>query len=83
MFRAVTRCFLPLVSQTRECWIGRYTDKIVIKIPVYQSEEYKNPIFTVDKDYITIVCNEIDGSKQRLQSSGDNRINSSSDGTGL
>lgn len=60
MFRAVTRCFIPLVSQTRECWIARYVNRTEIKIPLQGEKILDKPEVIVDKDTITIVFNKVD-----------------------
>ena len=64
MFRAVIHhksWYSPILSShTRDCWVARYADKTIVKIPLHDEKILDKPEVIVDKDYITIIFNKVD-----------------------
>lgn len=62
---------LPLSSHTRDCWVVRYNDRTEIKIPLHNEKVEDKPVIVYDKDYLTVIFNKIDGSRQCLPTGRD------------
>lgn len=51
------------MSHTRDCWLAKYADRTEIKIPLNGEKIATKPVVIYDKDNITIIFSEVDGSE--------------------
>ena len=54
---------IPIMSHTRDCWLAKYADRTEIKIPLNGEKIATKPVVIYDKDNITIIFSEVDGSE--------------------